>query len=221
MYNLIFAIILILSLFFGCSNKKNIFELPFSKSNIWYYDVIGFRSAEKFAPPRPDLIDSLGSDAYSPKEIPERDTIKIYIKGIEELGKDSTIFKFSEDFVRFWGSDILFIKNDGYKRFYKNYKDTYLIKFPIRRYNNWENRFFLVREYCKIINIDTTIAFDGHEYHNCLGIKIQQNREGEKFFIKTFFNKKYGLVYYVDDRSGDEIKLLKMETFSCQQATRQ
>ena len=52
MYNLIFSIMLIITLFFGCSNKKYIFELPFSTSNIWYYDVKGFRSAEKFAPHR-------------------------------------------------------------------------------------------------------------------------------------------------------------------------
>jgi hypothetical protein len=168
-------------------------------------------SAEKYLPLPPALGDTLTSESHYFKKIPECDTIKIYIKEIKKIGKDSTFYKFSEDFVRFWGSEILLVK-DGYKRYFQDCKETYLIKFPIKVNQTWENRFYLVSEKCTISSIDTTISFDGRTYHNCLSIKIQQYREADKYFIKVYFNEEYGLVYYVDYKSGDEIKLLKMET---------
>lgn len=210
MYYSKYTIIFLISFFLGCSSYKDDFKLPLRKGNIWFYEVTGFRSSEKFAPLRPELLDSLGSQSYRIKEIPQHDTIRVYIQEIKELGKDSTLYKFSEDFVRFWGSEILFVKN-GYKRFFQDYGEPYLIKFPIRSRNSWKNLFPLTSEICEIISVDTTITLNDRVYQNCLAIDIQQSREGRKHHIQTFFNEKFGLVYYKDHDSSDEIKLVKME----------
>lgn len=201
-HNIILLLLAFVCVFINCSGTSNDIYLPFEKNTVWYYDVKGFISLERY---REQSSLPTGSGA-----IPERDTIEVFIAEIESLAVDSTLYRFNDSFVRFWGKEIL-RSEAGYQWFHGWPDPAYLLKFPIKLKGTWQNRFPYVFEECTIVSLDTVVAFDGHEYQNCLGIEVRQSREGEKHSIWISFSEEYGLVHYIDHDSEDEIRLLNME----------
>ncbi len=200
-----------ISILLSCTVKKDTFELPLNKTTIWYYDVKGYMSAERYMPARPETLDSLRTEAYSMKQIPERDTIKVYVKDITQLNKDSTLFKLSEDFVRFWGTTIIKTQYGYYYYWEGDYNQKYILRNPVKVGNRWTNR--LKHEYddCEITNIDTTIKVAEQYFQNCIEVTINRIGQVSSHQIKMYLSEEFGLVYYKDYGSLDEIKLLKME----------
>lgn len=61
----------------GCSEGHEYIDLPFDKDKVWYYDVRGFMSLQRF--PAASLLDSSEVFDKALPDIPERDTIEVYI----------------------------------------------------------------------------------------------------------------------------------------------
>jgi len=216
-------IIIVLLITVSCnSNIQNSdYFLPLSQENVWYYQIKGYSSYQKYIGTPPvtshqniddDIIE--WSETYTPlknkNDSSKLDTIRIFIESIKKLGEDSLSFKFNLDFVRFWGSEIVYTKN-GYKLSADEKGNSYyLIKLPIQLNYTWVNKFYRVNERCTITTIDTTVTINKKRFYNCFEITIHRSVEGSKSLIKIYFNKKFGLVYYKDFNNEDELRLIKM-----------
>ncbi|WP_456443949.1 hypothetical protein [Caldithrix abyssi] len=217
MYLVIFIFFMI-TFIVGCNkeNGKNILNLPLSKDCEWIYVSKGYQSYDLNIGERPIFLDTISIDDsfanISNNEVSNNsyDTLFVRILNIDKISEDSIIYEYNFDFIRFWGNKILKVK-DGYQRYFgKNQISPYIIKFPIEKGKKWINKFSRVIEKCTISVIDTTLKVHNKIYKNCIGLRIIQIREGNSFNIEMYFNQEYGLVYYIDEKSNDELVLIKV-----------
>jgi len=209
----------------SCSKDNDLdkLNLPFDEKTIWVYEVTGYSSyvlnlGQKFTLKGEsndtisinNFYDSLMVGNSKTNTNISYDTINVFVTKISYFNKDSTIYRFNIDFVRFWGSEIIKTKS-GYKSILGNSESHYLIKFPIRLKNTWENRYSLVSEICAITAIDTTIQVRDKEFKNCVQLTILRSVEGYKSKAKIYFNEEQGLVYYKDNNYQDELILIEMK----------
>lgn len=227
----IFHLILLFGLFFGCNNQSKKIMLPLAKNNTWYYEVRGLSSYLKLCETINEiwgdyptfLNDSTSLDWDSlelppavevpDSSIPECDTIKIFLKNITNISKESIIYEFNRHFSKMWAKKLLFVP-EGYIRYSGSLiEPDFIIKFPIKKGNMWKNFIPLGSEIFQITSVDTTLRFDKQVFHNCIGITVDVSMENDKSKVKIFFNEKYGLIWYRNLTYKDEIRLLRMEKF--------
>ncbi len=203
---------------------SDVLKLPWDKKTIWVYEVRGYASYILSVGERPILknevndtslqISTLYDSLYDNyRDFPDTtyDTIYVFVEEINHFGEDSIVFRFNIDFVRFWGTKIIQVK-DGYKASLGDGRFHYLIKFPIKPNSHWENKYTFVSDNCAITAVDTTIEVRNREFRKCIEITIFRSMEGMKSTIKMYFNKKQGLVYYKNENNQDELILIEMKT---------
>lgn len=221
-FKIIFILFLGLS---SCSTDTDLnkLHLPLDDKTVWVYEATGYSSyvlnlGQKFIfkGESNDTIsinnfyDSLMVGSSKTFTDISYDTINVFITKISYFNDDSIIYQFNIDFLRFGGTEIIKTK-DGYKFSFGNGESPYLIKFPIKLKNQWENRYSFVSEICVITAIDTTIQVRDKEFKNCVQLTILRSVEGYKSTAKIYFNEKQGLVYYKDYNYQDELILIEMK----------
>ena len=208
---------------FSIDTDLNKLHLPFDKKTIWVYEVAGYSSyalnlGQKFTL-KGESNDTISINNFYDSVMVESsktfnnmnyDTINVFVTKISYFNEDSILYRFNIDFVRFWGTDIIKTKS-GYKSILGNSESHYLIKFPIKLKNRWENRYSFVSEICVITAIDTTIQVRDKEFKNCVQLTIQRRVEGYNSTANMYFNEEQGLVYYKDYNYKDELRLIEMK----------
>jgi len=186
----IFSIVL-----FSCSQNGQNQKLNFNEGYSWYYR---YYHTSKNIP------------GYE-NEPPTIDTIMLKIIEKSNLGKDSAMIKFNQNFIRFWDYSIL-ETDSGYRYYLGHYGAPFLIKYPIVKNHRWQQRFTSwVQEECKISCVDTTVILNNQIYKNCFIIEVNRSYDGWIHHIQMYFNKKYGLLYYSEPEFEEKYTLLKME----------
>ena len=216
----IILLVMISSLWLSGCNQSHKMDIPLKKGVNWYYLTKGYKSYSKHI--RQEKIsekDSVSLDNFeisidkipTNKEIIKYDTICVNITNIDRINEQSILYNFNLDYIRFFGDKIL--KDDtGYMKYFHNGSSTpYIIKFPILEGHEWENKYNGIIEKCFISNVDTNLIFDGNRYDKCIKIMIIQKSENGVSNIVIYFNEKFGLIYYNDSNTLDEIRLLGMK----------
>lgn len=190
----IITFIILIVGFINCHEKKQFLKIDFDTDYKWYYR---YYCTTKNLP------------GYE-SEPPFVDTLQIVIDKKTEFLDDSVLIRFNNKFIRYWEDGILETPK-GYRYNLGNFGTPYLIKYPVKLNQKWEQKFVMGSEKCEITNTDTSLWINNRIFRHCIEISVMRHYEGWVHHIKMYFNKKYGLIYYCDREFEEEVSLIKME----------
>jgi hypothetical protein len=214
-YILFFLLIFLI----GCSNSKLPDYILNDKNIALVYEIKKSAQSidyERDVEPNINKFKSLNEDnvtipdsliEINPQKIVSIDTL--YLIDTKKLGGDSLLYIYNSNIFPYWSNQTLSYENQ--LKYINENGDIVFLKEPIKISNKWENNFIVGKEYCTITKIDTTLSLADLNL-KCIEIKIELVDEDgtTKSKIFKYFNKKYGLVKYMNYDKNDELTLLKV-----------
>ena len=214
-YILFFSMIFLI----GCSNSKLPDYILNDKNIALVYEIKKSSQSmdyERDVKPNIDKFKSLNEDnvtipdsliKINPQKTVSIDTL--YLIDIKKLGGDSLLYIYNSNIFPYWSTKTL--SHENQLKYIDENVDIVLLKKPIKISNTWENNFRVSKENCTIMKIDTTLNLADLNL-KCIEIKIELIDEDgtTKSKIYKYFNKKYGLVKYMNYDKNDELTLLKV-----------
>ncbi len=212
---MIYILIGIISVSF-CSNDEKYFDINLNNKKILIYEI------------KETINDSVETRIVFLKRIQQKKLIKSnnlkpFFSEISD-SSEKIIESFMELNYSDWFGNLVKV-DDGIIRYsdYERKKKRYLIKYPIKLNDSWENNIPGINliDLYKITSIDTTIIINEKKY-KCIETKIKRkyicDQSGDISYenIILYINKNYGLVYwyywhYLFENVEIEVKLLDMK----------